>query len=549
MGDRRRCLADARPRLIQFSSLFLQSRTGPISLDGVLAPFHFCGANMYQLSIPGQVFTTPTLSGVFALFANEAVQATETTLINLEGGAAAVRVTRYNGTLGIRRDGTVAEILAALFDEVRSLWLSTYGLEPKPWQIRASHWELLFVIFELARTPTRLLSTDQIDAQKSAAREARQFFNLLSLFNDVAMERFGFASGGPCVPGGRTNGRHEVHIAYALLRNEQIPEAVLSEYRAMDRAFRYDLEWASTLLELPTLRGRLPAAKLQQLVSVMRAAKQPVTTETVDGLVDAVAGVSNAPDFIEVDDALFAAGLLQVDPLPEMFDKPVSVGQPVNALAARRRELIADWRREKKLDHADLQRTQGRLSARRHALERSMALLAHGRETFEWPNRVAVALESRDVASLLNILDTPDDHNPSSKQVVLEFHGLKLRGLNGKTRRRAIFELCGLDGTAQAAWEASELSRKQAERKEQDAQRAKEAAQNARYKRGDGVVIDGAQHVEDAIASGFREIRDWRKGASTQYALVNTELNEARRLQVKDGTLDYARAILERRAA
>ncbi|MFP4897343.1 hypothetical protein ACLFKU_43220, partial [Paraburkholderia sp. EG304] len=99
---------------------------------------------MYQLSIPGQVFTTPTLSGVFALFANEAVQATETTLINLEGGAAAVRVTRYNGTLGIRRDGTVADIVAAMFDEIRSLWLSTYGPEPKPWQIRASHWELLF---------------------------------------------------------------------------------------------------------------------------------------------------------------------------------------------------------------------------------------------------------------------------------------------------------------------------------------------------------------------------------------------------------------------
>ncbi|WP_309235213.1 hypothetical protein [Paraburkholderia youngii] len=103
--------------------------------------------------------------------------------------------------------------------------------------------------------------------------------------------------------------------------------------------------------------------------------------------------------------------------------------------------------------------------------------------------------------------------------------------------------------SAQAAWEASGLSRKQAERKEQDAQRAKEAAQNVRYKRGDGVVIDGAQHVEDAIASGFREIRDWRKGASKQYALVNTELNEARRLQVKDGTLDYARAMLERLAA
>ena len=281
----------------------------------------------------------------------------------------------------------------------------------------------------------------------------------------------------------------------------------------------------------------------------MRVAKRPVTAETVDELVAAVVGVSDAPDFIEVDDALFAAGILQLDALPAMFNEPVALGQPVNALATRLRELMADSRREKALDHADIQRAQGRLSGRRHSLERSMALLAHGRETFEWANRVAVALESRDVAGLLNILDTSDDHNLSSKQVVLGFHGVKLRGLKAKARRRAIFELCGLDAAAQVEWEANELARKQTERKEDDAQRAKEAAQNARYQRADGVVIDGAQHVEDAIASGFREIRDWRKGASRQYALVNPELNEARRVQAKDGTLDYARAMLERLAA
>ena len=504
---------------------------------------------MYKLAIPGEVFTTPTLSGVFALFANEQVQATETASIELQGDAPEVRVARHNGMLGIRRDGAVADIVEAMFDEVHSLWLSTYGPEPKPWQIRASHWDLLFSLFDLARTPTRFLSTNQIDAEKAAAREAHRFFNLSSLFSDIATERFGFASGGPRVPGGSTNGRHEVHVAYALLHNEPIPEDVLTEYRTMDTAFRYDLEWAPTLLAVPSLRGRLPAAKLQQLVSVMRVAKRPVTAETVDELVAAVAGVSDAPDFIEVDDALFAAGILQLDALPAMFNEPVALGQPVNALATRLRELMADSRREKALDHADIQRAQGRLSGRRHSLERSMALLAHGRETFEWANRVAVALESRDVAGLLNILDTSDDHNLSSKQVVLGFHGVKLRGLKAKARRRAIFELCGLDAAAQVEWEANELARKQTERKEDDAQRAKEAAQNARYQRADGVVIDGAQHVEDAIASGFREIRDWRKGASRQYALVNPELNEARRVQAKDGTLDYARAMLERLAA
>ncbi|NVH76327.1 hypothetical protein FSB08_28300 [Paraburkholderia sp. JPY432] len=504
---------------------------------------------MYQLSIPGQVFTTATLSGVFALFANEAVQATETTLINLEGGAAAVRVTRYNGTLGIRRDGTVAAIVAAMFDEARSLWLSTYGPEPKPWQIRASHWELLFALFDLVRTPTRFLSTDQIDAQQAAAREARQFFNLSTLFNDVAMERFGFGCGGPCVPGGSTNGRHELHVAYALLRNEPIPEAVLSEYRAMDRAFRYDLEWASTLLDVPTLRGRLPAAKLQQLVSVMRAAKQPVTAETVDALVDAVAGVSNAPDFFEVDDALFAAGILSVDVLPPMFNEPVELGTPVNAFAGRLRQILADARRDRAVDQADMERAQGRMSARRHKLECGMALLSHGRETFEWANKVAVALEQRDLSLLLQVLDSPDTRNRSSKRAVEEHYGVKLRGMTAKDRRRAIFALCSMDALAQATWEAADAERKAAARKAEDAQFAKETAQRAQYQRPDGVVIDGARHVEDAIASGFREIRDWRKGASRQYALVNPDLGQARTLRAKDGTLDYARAMLERLAA
>jgi hypothetical protein len=88
----------------------------------------------------------------------------------------------------------------------------------------------------------------------------------------------------------------------------------------------------------------------------MRVAKRPVTAESVGDLVHIVACVSDEPDFIEVDDALFAAGILQAKPLPAMLDNPLAVGQPVNALATRFRDLIAGPRREKALDHAEMPR-------------------------------------------------------------------------------------------------------------------------------------------------------------------------------------------------
>ncbi|SDR54605.1 hypothetical protein SAMN05443245_7465 [Paraburkholderia fungorum] len=504
---------------------------------------------MYTLSIPGEIFTVATLAGVVGLFSNEHVKSTETALIGLSGGEIDAQVTRYNGRLAIRCTGNAAEIVGVLFDQVRTFWTGEYGSDPRPWQIRPAHWDELFGLFDLARAPERFLSSSQIEAERTAARNARRFFDLSSLFDHAAAERFGFGAGGPPAIGGGANGRHEVHVAYALLRNEPVPETVLDDYRAMDRAFRYDLEWAMPLLNVPELRGRLPAEKQRWVASVMRGAKQAITAENVDAIVAALGNVPNQCDFVDVDDALFAAGVLSVEPLPAMFSESVALGTPVNAFAARLRQILADSKRDRSLDHADLERTQGRTTARRHKLEREMAVLSHGRETFEWANRVATAIDRRELALLLEVLDTPDDRNRSSKRAVDEHYGVKLRGIRAQDRRRAIFALCGMDVSAQGVWEAAESERKAAARKAADEQYAKQAAQRAQYQRPDGVVIDGAQHVEDAIASGFREIRDWRKGAIKQYALVNAELGKARTLRAKDGTLEYARAMIERLAA
>ncbi|WP_128597396.1 hypothetical protein [Paraburkholderia kirstenboschensis] len=504
---------------------------------------------MYTLTIPGEKFVAATLAGVLALFRDERVQATETASISLDGDACVATVTRYNGTLALRHPGAAAQVVAALFNEVRDYSLSEYGDAPEPWRIRPAHWDELFGLFDLARTPESFLSSSQIDAERAAARDARQFFNLSPLFHSVAVERLGFGAGGPAAPGGGVSCRHEVHVAYALLRNEPVPDSVLDDYRKMDRAFRYDLEWAKPLLDVVELRGRLPAEKHRWVASVMRAAKQPITAETVDAIVAAVSGVPDACDFVDVDDALFAGGILSVDALPPMFNEPIALGTPVNGFAERLRQILADSRRDKSLDRADMERTQGRMTARRHRLEREMAQLSHGRETFEWANRMALAVEQHDLPLLLEVLDSPDTRNRSSKRALEEHYGIKLRGMNAKSRRRAIFGLCGMDEVGQAAWQEADAERKAAARKAEDARHAKEVAQRAQYQRPDGVVIDGAAHVETAIQEGFREIRDWRKGASKQYALVNVELGQARTLRAKDGTLDYARAMLERLAA
>ncbi|MFC0403181.1 hypothetical protein [Paraburkholderia rhizosphaerae] len=503
---------------------------------------------MYTLIIPGHSFEVATLAGVFNLFSDERVQATDTSLIGLHGVARDVRVVRYNGKLGIRHEGNAADIVAAMFDELRMLWRDPDGTMREPWEILPADWQLLFSLFDLARMPERFLSSDQLDAEKAEARDAGRFFDVSALFDALASERFGFDRYGPRTPTGHVDSRHQLHVAYAMLLNRPVPEPVLAAYRAMEAPFRH-IEWAVPLLDVPTLRGRLSGPKLRGLASVMRMEKLAITEQNVDALVTCVDRLPDDPGYVDVDDALFAAGLLPAMPLPDVYDSPSAVGQPVSPLAARLRQLNADDHREKSLKQADSERAGRRISARRHAQQCAMARLAHGRESFDWANRVAASIERRDVANLLKVFDTADDWNVRSKQVLFEFHGVKLRGMKSMSRRRAIFDFCGLDEAAQTAWEADDAARKDAMRKAEDAQHAKEMAQSTRYRRDDGTLIDGATHVEQAIAAGFRELRDWRKGASRQYALVNPDLNEARRLRAKDGTLAYARAMLERIAA
>jgi hypothetical protein len=325
-----------------------------------------------------------------------------------------------------------------------------------------------------------------------------------------------------------------------------VPQEVLDDYAAMAEPFFSDIQWAKPLLTVPELRGAVPVAKLRPLVSVMRHSGKKISSENA-ALVAMVARLlPNEPTTVEVDDLVYRHGLLDAQPLPDAYSKPVDIGEPVSAFATVLRRVMADERKAATFSRLDLERADGRISQRYYELHRAMASLDLGRGTFKYANDFALALEGGDMKMLLDILDRPDDQNRWTKMAIREHFGVKLIGLKAAARRRAIFALAGMSESQQSQWEAGTKKSRAAALMEREAERAKARAATARYRDGTD-VISGAQHVELSIASGFNEIGSFRVGASCRYYLKNAQVNGALRyLRAGDGTLAYAQSLLSK---
>ncbi|MFM0616143.1 hypothetical protein PQR37_18940 [Paraburkholderia nemoris] len=506
---------------------------------------------MYTLTTPISQFTLQTLIEVFQLFQSEPTFKTVATAdVQLYRDGWPVNVTRFNGALTIRQTLSASDFAAALVDEVATAWFVRGNEIAAPWQVRPHHWESFQALFGLDKDVRLLFSSSQIEAEKAAAKSRGEYFQFSNCVGRAAMERLGFGFNGPLEPVSRQmNGRHEVHVAYALVANRPVPESVIADYRAMDDTFKYGLEWAQPLLDLPELRGAVPPRKWAGLAQVLRHAKITLSTETAPAYIAAMEALPVDVDPLVIDNRLYEIGLLQSLPLPDRFMSPLDVGTPVSELAARLRELVADNRRAEDLKRAEDELAKGQISERLYQLQRQMALLDHGRSTYEWPNRFATGLAERNVEYLLSILDTADDWNKLSKQVVREMLGVKIRGLKPSDRRRAVFALCGLDESEQATWEQQAAAAQAQKDREREEKEAHERAQTVKFRVEDGSVLNGAEFVDKAISDGFSEIRSERKGASSVYLLVNPTRGLARKLKAKDGTLAYARCVLNRLAA
>ncbi|KWK06039.1 hypothetical protein WM11_11645 [Burkholderia ubonensis] len=506
---------------------------------------------MYTIHTPNESIHVDTLAHVFHVFFHDAsLSAYETPEISLTRGSTMLPILRYNGILTVRQPGTARAIFTSLFAELRDRWFTKDGKQLQPWQVTRKRWGIFQFVFELATKPAWLLSAEQLEAEADTARIAGRRFHLPDVCDEVAVSLFGYTSQGPRLSlSGGVNGRHELHVAYALFQDRPIPDSVLADYRSDAKHFRYDLQWFPVLLEVPVLRNSLPYSVMQSAVAIFRHEKRPIDQELGARVVEALRSAPVDSTYVDVDDRLFAAGLVAKPDLPGQYQRPVDVGTPTSPVAERLRELIGDAVLKKSLDWLDAERQQGRISQRRYSFQVEMAKLDRGRTTFERPNQFAAVVEARDVGELLEILDHPSGWNEQSKQVLREQFGLSLRGMNSPRRRRAIFSFCGYDEAAQAEWEAKQDAARAQRLAGKAANDAKEQAGRARYRTHDNVVITGVEHVDRAIADGYSEIRSFRHGAATRYALAKPGSTEGRTLHAKNGTLEYARSRLTRLAA
>ncbi|MFM0418699.1 hypothetical protein [Paraburkholderia aromaticivorans] len=411
---------------------------------------------MYQLSHAGETLVLGTLLEVLALFRTDTrYSSVESSEILLAHCGQPVTVTRYNGALAVRRPGTARNVFLSMIDEIDGSYFRPNGVMQAAWQIQRSHWKLLYDAYDLTSRPQLIFSSAQIDAAK-AGEGGSSRLELHDLLQAESERRFGFRYAGPEY--GRTrdrNGRHEVHVAYALAEGWPVPEAVLAEYREYPDKFTMDMRWGRVLLDVPELRGTLSPHKARVLVSVMSSEKGGVTSQNAALLSMVMRLAPNAPTHVEVDDLLFRHGLVESYSLPDRYASPQPLGTAASKFAEVYRVKMADHRRDTEIARLRKERAAGNISQREFERRMQIAQLEHGRETFAFGNEISEAIDSGDLQFLLDLMDCPDERNRVSKQTVRDVFGVKLLGVRAAARRRAVFELAGFDEARQAEWEAA----------------------------------------------------------------------------------------------
>lgn len=508
---------------------------------------------MYVVSTgPERVETRTTLAGVLAFLNFEpgpkpGLRAEDIAVRHVERGAIPV-MRLPSGQFAVRPAGDPKAILTSILDEVERFIVRPDGKVLRPHEMSRSSWEAVCAAGRLAVFTSEAVDPDQVANLGCANLDlfaVAEPFDAYAFVQGEFHRRFGYGTNGPeFAPGAGINCRHEVHVAYALQRGEPVRDCILNAYRSggdASDAGRHDLHWLSTLIAVPALRGALSADQLQALCSVMRHDKLAITARNAARLIALVKPLAQDCTYVDVDDALFAAQV--IPPLSAPLGKAPTGDDaaPVSPLAARLHALIGAKHYAERSERAQADRAKGNLSERRHLRELAMAAFERDHGSFTWPNRFALAVLQRDLGCLLEVLDTPSDHNTLSKRVLREECGVVLTGVPAATRRRRIFELCGFSEAEQRQWDAQAQASRSQRLQAQEAERARERAEASRWNL-HGTLLNGREYVDLCIGEGFRQIRHFPRGNSRVYYIEQSETRTIRRLQAGDGTLAYARA-------
>jgi hypothetical protein len=245
---------------------------------------------------------------------------------------------------------------------------------------------------------------------------------------------------------------------------------------------------------------------------------------------------------VDVDDALHHSGYLKPYDLPAQRQSEPT--EPINGFAvvlqARLAEHLAAQR------EASLEARRSNMSVRSYILEKELNAREAAERNFTYANKIAAAVESRDIEFLLDVLDNP--RNVATSAAVEEHFGIKLKNVRAAERRKAIFRLAGYETPEAIAVAEAEIEQRAKQRRHIRAftrERERAAAHKFVFA---GTNTDGAAIVDQLIEQGFNSIESKKSGAATLYYLCHPVTRKAFLLGRNMGTLDYARLALERQA-
>ncbi|CAG2159759.1 hypothetical protein [Cupriavidus numazuensis] len=509
---------------------------------------------MYVISIGSQrAETRTTLAGVLEHLnrdrAGRAVpRVEEIALRHIERGAIPV-LRLKSGAFAVRPVGTARSILTLILEEIDRYIVRTDGRILRPQDMSRSAWGAVMAAGRLAHFPEEAIDLSQGDAgplfRTADLFEETGQFGIAEFVRSEFHRRFGYGINGPLyAPNASPNGRHEIHVAYALLRGEKLRECVVNAYRESAEVGANDVSWLQPLIHVPALRGALAPAQLQGLCDAMRHARLEITSTNAPRLVAIMRGLPGDCSYVQVDDALFEHGILPALAEPLRKQPEGEASRPVSGLAARMHHLITQRQFHATMDKAKADREALLISQRRFDDIARRAVHTRVSTSFDWPNEVALAVLQRDIAKLLKVFDNPKDWNADSKRALRDELDVDLLQCSAAVRRRRLFELCGFSADEQREWEHQALAEKAQRNAERDLVEACQRAEAASWRIETGQVMNGREYVDFCIAEGFSEIVDLPRGGAREYRLRDPRKGCSRRLRAKDGTLSYARARL-----
>ncbi len=441
--------------------------------------------------------------------------------------------------------GSARDVVMKMLREVLPFVTDADGKPLKPHQMRCVDWDALTVIGSVAHRVIPCFSSQNMGNPHEFADFVR---------NEV-YQAMGYGTNGPSIEGVEgPNKRHEVHVAYALVRGDQVPQDVIEDYLGtgyLAKKFNdgIDLRWVAPMLTKPFLRGRFRSAG--EAVRILSTIDREIelTEENIPALVELAGTLPADAPYVVLHNLLYIKGWIKPTPV----NVPVPSAQPeppVSELAARIHKEVMALRLKRAIHSAQEQVGLGRMTQQEYDWKVRVAELQADTEGCSWANRVAKAIACKDLAQLLDILDC--SRNEASQRVCEKEFGVKLRNVKAAERRRAVFRLVGYESDESVAKAEADLTTERLERqKERDAatlpaelQGAKDWASGSKI-RVKGHALTGAEFVESLVEQGYTDIKPVKHGAATKYYLFKQDGGSGWSLSKRLGTLKYAQLLLQ----